>query len=429
MFNFIASLSLLLVLLTGSVFAQEVDQRFCVVPIMASGDGPAGETWRLTNTRFDLNGLPAPVFTPLSISGGPWTISKDRKVVPYKGSFPRSYLDQKQWIREPWSGRLVALTYGGGVSILRPGANQFEEIPGSAGPSGSRFGAITVLPRRHLTIVVERSGTVFVVNGGTLEPWLSDVLSSHGVSGIREFYDSPFLSALIVRDTGGTIHALTDDDKWEDVGSIDKSASGYFVDTPASGVAVFVSPAFVLAIRKKGFGAEASLVSDVLDGHDFVMSRLLGQVFGFHATFLSRGRWQRLSPEGFIDIPGGEFTPVVHNGISLVRDLPTLGRVLLEGPQGLYLYDGEKIEPVKGGGHEAYGDNPRVHDLASIGRVLFVTRHGIAELIKDGELVSRPMPFPTDNTYPATQLVDWPKAGMALAATKLGIFALGSGLN
>jgi hypothetical protein len=415
---------------TGAASGQEVEQRFCIVPIKAVGDGPAGETWRLVDTRFDIPGLPAPVFTPSALPGGrPWTISKERKAVPYKGPFPRSYLDQKNWIQEPWSDRLVALSYGGGVSILAPGSNQFEEIAGSAGKSGHRFGAIAVLPRRHLTILVENSGAVFVLNGNTLDPWLSkEALRSHGINGIRELHDSPLLSALIIRDKDGALYALTDDDKWESVGSIGKSASGRFVDTPASDASVFLSKEFVLTIRKNSPGAEAPFVSETFTGHEFYVSNHFGQLIGFRTTLLGSGRWQRLSPEGFVDIPGGDFAPVARDGISLVQDLSTLRGMLLEGTQGLYLYDGARIQPVKGSSHEIYGNHPRIYDLQSIGRVLLVAKRGMFELTNAGELVGRSMPFPTD-TYPLTQLVDWPKAGTALAATKFGVFVLDQSLN
>jgi hypothetical protein len=426
MFNIIVALGLW----TAAASGQEVDQRFCIVPIKAVGDGSAGETWRLVGTRFDIPGLPAPVFTPSALPGGrPWTISKERKAVSYEGPFPRSYLDFKNWIQEPWSDRIVALTYGGGVSILTPGSNQFEEIAGSAGKNGHRFGAITVLPHRHLTVIVEGSGTVFVVKGKTLEPWLStDELRSHGVNGIRELYDSPFLSAIIVRDTDGNIHALTDADKWERIGSVGRSASGNFIDTPNSGVAVFLGQGFVLAIRKNSSKAEASFTSETFNGYKFYVSSHFGQLIGFRTTLFGSGRWQRLSSEGFVDIPGGDFAPVARDGISLVRDLPTLRRMLLEGTRGLYLYDGARIQPVKGSGREIYGDHPRIYDLSSIGRVLLVAKREMFELTNGGELASRSMPFPTDS-YPLTQLVDWPKAGTALAATKFGVFVLDQNLN
>lgn len=424
MFNLVATLGLLLCALGKAAVAQGVDQRFCIVPVTygARGDGPAGESWRLTDSRFDIPGLPAPVFTPAASFAGPWTIDSDRREIPYKGLFPRSYLDIGDWGREPWSGRVVAV-HGGHVFVLNPAADHFEEIEGAAGKGGKYFGSIAVLPRRRMTIAVDNNGVPFVVAANTLQPWLSpDELAAHGVHGIRRLYDSPFLSAVIIRDKENTLHALTDDDKWYRVGSVDSSISDDFVDAPKSGAALLVDLHSVVVIRKNGAGAAVSFASNTIDGQDFYVSKLFGQLVGFRTPLFRRGRWQHLTPEGFNDIPGGDFAP--GTPAAYVRDQPTLGLTLFQGSTGLYLYDGATMEPVKGEARESL-----VYDLPSIGRVLVVTQSGIFEVTRDGTLVSRPMPFPATGVFPEPQLADWPQAGVALVATRAGVFSLDRDLN
>jgi hypothetical protein len=55
-------LAILLTSLTMNAFAQDPDQRFCIAPVKngAAGDGPAGETWRLSEAPvwFDEAGVP-----------------------------------------------------------------------------------------------------------------------------------------------------------------------------------------------------------------------------------------------------------------------------------------------------------------------------------------------------------------------------------
>lgn len=419
----LTTLAVLLLAFQDVALAESVDERFCVVPVAnaARGGGLAGETWRQTETRFDIPRLSAPVFTPAS---HPWTLDTERHVVPYEGPYPHSYFDTGNWIDEPWSGRIVALTYGGGVSVLAPGEDHFDEIPASAGETGHRFTAIATFSGRHLTVVVEHTGAVFAVADKALEPWLSkDDLAAEGIHGIQRLYDSPLLSAVIIRDTDDVLHLLTADGKWYRLGAVEHSISGYFVDAPASGAALLIDQRSVVAIRKSSDGT-VSFTLETFSGQHFYVSKLFGQLIGFRRPFLTSGRWQRLTPSGFADIPGGTFAdgPYVH-------DLPTLGRTMFGGDDGLYLYDGAEIKPINGAGRQRFSSWPSIYDLSSIGRVLIATQSGIFEVTRSAELVPRPMPFPANGAYPKPQLADWPKAGVALVLTRLGLFVLNRDLS
>jgi hypothetical protein len=418
-----------------NAFAQAPDQRFCIASAKngAAGDGPAGETWQLTTNVFHIPGLSAPVFTPSAGFHRPWTVDKEHRLVPYTGPFPNSYLDTGNWAREPWSGRVVAFTYGGGLSALAPGDDHFEKI--SVGADWAKpISSMAVLSRRRQTIVIQNDRAL-VVDGGGLQPWLSSgELVAHGIRGIRQLYDSPFLSATIIRDTDDNLHVLTDDDQWRDIGSVKGSWTGYLVDAPTSGVALLFAEHSELAIRRASAQPTVSFAVQTIAsesegaGQDIHVSKVFGQVLAYRSRLLGSPRWQRLTSEGFIDIPGGQFQ-IAHDKYfafgSYVHDLPTLGRTLIEGADRLYLYDGATIEPVRDGEHDKYGEGlPSVYDLPSIGRVLIVTRMGIFEVTRDGAMVARPMPFSTADIFPQPVFSDWPKGGVALVATKSGVFAV-----
>lgn len=423
-------LAVLVMFLSIHAFAQQPDQRFCIVPVAgaAPGDGRAGETWRLTMHTFHVSGLPAPIFTP--DIGHPWTIDAERRLVPYTGPYPHSFLDTGHWVHEPWSGRVVAIAYGGGVSAIPAGADHFETI--EAGASIKHFSAITLLPRRRLTIVIENDLPLIV--GDSLKPWFSlNELAMHGIRGTRGLYDSPYLSATIIRDTDNGVHVLTDDDAWHDIGSVRGTWAGYLVDVPSSGAALLFADGAELAIRKEGAGAKPSFVAQTIEsttmptGGDIFASKLFGQALAYRSKFLRSERWQRLTPEGFVDVDGGNFRIPQRKFFDAhfyVHDLPSIGRTLIEGAERLYLYDGTSIVPVRDAEHERYGDFIDIYDLPSIGRVLIATRFGIFELTRDGALVARLMPFPTEGIFPRPVFADWPKAGAALVATKSGVFVL-----
>ena len=424
---------------TGTALAQGADQRFCIVPLKdgARRDGAIGEVYFLTYTEFHIAGLPAPVFKPRM--GNPWTIDSQRRLVRYNGAYPQTYLDKGNWGREPWSGRAVASTYGGGVSILAPGSDHFEQVADPIVEKDRRshgYSAPAVLPRRQLTIVLSARGDRFIVDGNSLRPWLSsEELAAHGIRGIRQIFDSPLLSATIIRDSDDALYVLTDDETWHHIGSIGKEARiNRVVDAPASGAALVFGSESVLAIRKNGSRHDAPFSLEKLAGTlDVYVSEMFGQALSYRSILGFWPRVRRLTAQGYVDIPGGDLRLKSDKNVwHSVHDLAALGRTLIVGADRLYLYDGNRIEPVTGGERQRIGDFSYfsdVYDLPSIGRVLITTRSGIFELTRDSSLLARPMPFPTEGIYPKPQFADWPTAGMALVATKAGVYALDRDLN
>jgi hypothetical protein len=427
----------LLALFAPEACAEQQSSRFCIVPI---GDGvptaaDVGQAWRITNVSFGIPGLPSLVFTPQN-RGGQWTINANRRLVPYVGPFPRTFFDRSQWALEPWSSRVVAVTTFGGVSFLKPGTAGFKEFDN--GRSGT-FRGVYVLPRRNLTVVTSSKGTPLIAGETALTPWLSsEDMSAHNVHGVYSVQDAPSLKAAVILDLDGNVHVLTDDDQWFQVGTLNKDDHGTVVDVPSSKGVLYVAGNSVLFIHKVGNQERAEFRADILrstpaNGQTvFPVSRLFGQVLTFDSAglFGFHKRWRRLTPNGFEDIAGGDVglpdPPTFPHG--QIKDLSAIGRTLIEGRDGLFLYDGERLTPVVGGDRQTTGKLPSVYDLPSIGRVVVATRNGMFELTKSGALVALSMPFPADG-LPEPEIADWPESGVALVSTRLGLFTLDTDLK
>ncbi|MCK9915122.1 hypothetical protein MXD81_38775 [Microbacteriaceae bacterium K1510] len=415
--------------------------QFCVVPVKdgAPTEADFRETWRISRNVFRIPGLPAIVFTPTNRKGQ-WTIDTERRLVPYNGPYPRTYLDKGKWVREPWSTRIVAVTFNGDLSVLRPGTDHFDILASGRNPDGRSisYGQLQVLPRRRLTVVVV-NGAPFVVDEIALRPWLSQSdLAAHGIHGIYRLYDAPLLAATIIVDTDSELHVLTDDDRWFHIGNVDKSDYGRVFEARDAGAVVFLGQKSVVVIRRNGtsrsgYSAERLLTTRANGaGTRYSTSTLFHQVLTFDSGGIvaGTGRWRRLTSTGFEDVPGGDIgvPDPKYVPFDQARDLPTLGTMLIQGASGLFLYDGRTIRAVMGSAEERLDKWPRVHDLPSIGKVLVSTQRGLFELNTEGRLVERPMPFSTEG-LPHFGLVDWPESGVALALSRDGLFALDADLK
>jgi hypothetical protein len=206
---------------------------------------------------------------------------------------------------------------------------------------------------------------------------------------------------------------------------------------PASSL---VAQKSVVAIRKNGSNPDAQFSAEVLAttssngaGLFFPESRLFGQILNYSGDGRSGStmRWRRFGPDGKLEeIPGGQLglsRPDLFK-YGRIQDLPTIGRTLIEAPEGFFLYDGKTIRPVLDGGRDRLGDLPRVYDLPSIKRVLAVTRSGWFELRPEGNMVAVSMPFPVEG-LPMPDIADWPESGVALVSTRAGVFSLDADLN
>jgi hypothetical protein len=430
-----AAIALGLLAAAWNAHADDEGARFCVVPIKdgVATIADANQAWRITRNPFRIPGLPSLVFTPVN-RRGQWTVGASRRLVPYVGSFPHSIIDRNHWVREPWSSRIVAFTYdvpprGGGVSTLMPGTG-FEKIADGV------FDDIAVLPRRKITVVTSSTGTPTIVGDHKLTPWFSrEQMDAHDIKGIYSIHDASFLNATVVVDLDRRVYVLTDNDEWYRVGALDKKDYGPLLDGPGSQGDLLAGNSSALYIRKDS--SSGIFRADVLDSvytygasFPFRVSSLFGQVLTYRGWGLfgyGRG-WRRLTDNGFENIPDGNIglpRPNPYGGS--IQDLPTIGRTLIEGQDGLFLYDGNMLSPIAGAEQKAIGDYPVAYDLPSIGRVVVITENGFFNLTEKGSLVAIKTPFPPEKAF-MQKIADWPDAGVALVSTRSGLFTLDADL-
>lgn len=405
--------------------AEETALRFCIVPVEdgAPGEAEQGQTWRMVGETFVIPGMPGPIFTTTTSRRRVSTIDAKRRLVPYQGPFPRNYLDAQNWAVEPWSGRVVAATGRDGIAIVEHGAGYFRVVD-----TRPAHGRPKPIERQKRTLIADGKGGV-VLEDPT--PWLSAAqLSAAGIKGIASIHDAPLLEAMVVADTDRGVHVRGDAGAWHRVGRLERHDFVKAVyDAPGAGVTMVDAGKIVWALRRTASGRIAVEVlrrgpaNNV--GRAFLRSRVLNQVLTFDAggIFGPNKRWRRLGANGFVDIPGGDIGTGTSFPDGRIHDLTVLGRVLIEGRDRLYLYDGRQITPVADSAKALPAGWRVVYDLPSIGRALIVTDGGTWEVTGDAKLVERPMPF----RY--AQLIDWAGSGVALATTGKGLFTLDAVLN
>jgi hypothetical protein len=380
----------LLIALTATVFA---DSQYCIVKV-----GDLGKNLLIGRSFHRIPGL-APIFTPLE--GPRYTLSSDRRLTPYNGPYPTSYLNQNpdlrasfafddHWKVEPWSGRIVASAEV--VAVLQPGARSFQTI----GEPSYSYSPPFVLPRSHETIVA-RAGQAWVVGKSSLEPWKpADGLIRAGAGGISGVYDAPSIPAIIVIDPAHRLWGSLDSINWQRLASLDRSAFGRVFDSPGANSALFVSLKSVTKISKAESGGRTVLVAETLSStnangadRDFAYLPQFGETLeygrGSVGEFLRRPglsiprpSWRKLTPRGFDPITGGDDPAAAPERASgwKVKALNSIGVTLIDGSGGLFTYDGKEVAVIRGGERAKIGMYPTFYDLPAIKRTLIKTYLG-----------------------------------------------------
>ncbi|SHI05251.1 hypothetical protein SAMN05443248_7770 [Bradyrhizobium erythrophlei] len=415
------------------------DGQYCIVKI-----GDLGKNLLIGRNFHRIPGL-APIFTPTG-TGARYTISSDRRLIPYGEPYPTSYLDQNpdprssfafndHWRVEPWSGRIVASAWAPHVvAVLKPGAHSFQTI----GEPNYSYSPPFVLPRSHET-VISRDGKAWVVGIGSLEPWKpADGLMKAGADGIDSVYDAPSIPAVIVIDTAHRLWGSLDNVKWQKLASLDKDAFGRVFDSPGANSALFVSLKSVTRISKADEGGKSVLLAETLsstnaNGADRDFAYLpqfgevlqyargtLGEVLRHPGLSLLRQSWRKLTTRGFEPISGADDAGAAPQGAAgwRVTALKSLNVALIDGSGGLFTYDGKQVVSIKNGERTKIGKYPTYYDLPAIERTLVKTPLGL-KVLSGQELVDVPIEFPS----PVIMVSDWPEADRAVifSADKVSI--------
>ncbi len=244
---------------------------------------------------------------------------------------------------------------------------------------------------------------------------------------------SRFLGGEIVLDREGRVSILTDDNHWQEVVSLGRYDWGKVADAPRSGVAIFLGyHAAVIAPKRRGgytawtVGGDSHLGTIVSGGGytsaaslNFFVSKLFGEAFYFGRSWFffdfGNSRWLRVRPTGFAELEGSSHVVLSGSDIlknhpdSSVHDLEAIHRVLFQGHDGFYLYDGDSIVSVPNSGPDVVGEAPEFLDMPTLRRSLVKGWSGIFEVTPNGRLEKVASP------RGVWGLSEWPEAHVGLA--------------
>jgi len=406
--------------LAGAALA---DSQYCIVKV-----GDLGRNLLIGRSFHRIPGLPAIFITP---QGARYTLSADRRLVPYVSPYPTSYLDQNpdprsgfafddHWKAEPWSGRIVASAFSGPLSVLEPGDHSFRPITKREGYYSVPF----ILPRARETIVT-RNGRAWVVGKDALEPWRpAEYLRQAGADGITAIYDAPSLGAIIAIDSAHRLWGSFDAVRWQELLGLDKHAFARVFDPPEAQAAVVVSLKSVTKISKAMRNGTAVLVAKTMasttaNGADrhFAYLPMFGEVLRYAKAsivdmLLREGGagWQKLGINGFESIPGGSDANAAPEKVPdwTVRPLASRGVALIEGRGGLFSYDGKTIAPIARGERTAIGKYPSIYYLPAIEQTLIKTSSGLKAL--SGNTL---LDIPAEYAETSLTVSNWPEAERA----------------
>ena len=454
------------------VRADNMDDRFCVVPVLDGEPTAAdvGATWRMTNSQHRIPGLPSLVFTPTNRQGE-WIVDKDRRFSKYAAPFPKSFLDKNNWVREPWSGRIVA-TNSGNVHVLEQGKEEFESLVLPKELRVNNFGRPYLLPDTEETLITS-AGVVYVVGQSALVPWVrSSVLKEKGIDRPSFYFSKELGATVILNPVGGHSSKLTDvfvlsgDGKLDKLGQLKTPNYGIdLVDFEGESSMLLKTASVVARIDSStasdgtktysmrvlhmqvGNGAGSHFVTSMLhkaileqkESQYPVLQKSLGQAFfEYFLNWESDDRkklpeykqWYLVNRSGLSEIPGGKLRSAdTHNRANtLFREFPELGISLIQSADGLHWFDGRGITLIPNSSPEVIGKSRIFAGSTSIGRLIFKSENGLYEFFKTGP---RPLSVTAlaGPEFHVVDVADWPEAHVVLIQTKSGLFALDSDLN
>ena len=431
-----------------------------------------GEVWRRTNFWHHIPGLPYLVFTP-STSTGPWIVDEDRRYSRYNSPYPRDYLDDRHWVREPWSGRVVALNWNGAgnVNVLKQGDREFTPFPLPDELRTKGFYGPYVLPNFEETLVTH-AGDGYVVGQNALLPWVwNPVLKENGIKQ-PSFHFSKELGATVILNSKGSRASTTDafvlsnDGKLYALGRLEtERAYVDLLDLKGENSAVLLTASVVVRIdastetdgAKRYSKRILHMQADYGAGSHFVVSKLhnavlhqqalqypiaqysLGQVFfeylfnlesDDHAKQMEYKQWYLVNRGGLSAIPGGKLRPAdkYKRAFDSFLEFPELGISFIEAADGLHWFDGKVITLIPNSSPDVIGKYKTFVGPKSIGRLILRSEKGLFEFTKTG-----PKPLFIDLlANPESHFVEvkeWPETNVVLLITKSGLFALDGDLN
>jgi hypothetical protein len=425
-------------LLTSLAAASRAEfaEHLCVVPILdgAPTDADVGMTSRMASRVETFPSSPYPVIYALN-RGGVWTISGDRRFVPYPGEFPSNVADD--YIEEAHSGRIIGTSnHLDGAFALDPVSGAFSSLR-AAGIEGIGWIArMAYIPRWRGTLLGAESGLYLLQDDRILTIPGTDPQTIGHVEAIA---DLPAHRAITIGTSGGRVFILTDTRKLFDAFTFSRSEDDYFtavheIEAPGQ---ILVQSNFQTTLVDMAPGSDgefAPVRARVIEeetgyrhGHSghYVAPRRLFLFYpprpDFPGDFFGAGL-HRLTESGFVPVPGGERERL--GDFAIVRVVPRRDLVTIAGETGqLYHYEQDRLVPIPGSRREEIGWVRGVLHLTSLGKLVLVATRGILEILPNDTLSRLPLPVATDDPE-IYDVAEMPASNVAIIFSSAGIFAL-----
>jgi|KBSSwiStaDraftv2_1062776.scaffolds.fasta_scaffold02557_14 hypothetical protein len=432
--------------------------RICIVSVENGTPTAAdlGQGYRMAGRFIAFPGTSRPIIYPLNREGV-WTIDESRAFVPYGGAFPvwRGSLWTK-YAFEPLSKRIVAAHMR---DVFVAGSDGVFREAGGVDPGEKvAFHSAIHIPRLDRTFLATSHG-LRVVEYEAVKPVAGAERSI--VGGVHRIFDLPSSPGMVLDGASHKIFLRGDDGAVAEAYVLARARmrSWIFTDSVVSveelptpdtlllrsyheTVLIEIDRTATTVRPRAAHSLQTFSCNRGADGSRELLSTALN-------TFLVYGRTpdgacsrngprpavrglERLHGRSFVPVPGGE---VRMAGGQPMHDLPTLGIVLLKtvsdvdkgfGNGGLLAYDGDRVTPIPGSGHEEIGDFVRVYDARSLGKVLLLTTKGLYELTTERTIrrIATPPAFSFER-HPA--IAEMPASRVALLLGDAGVLALDTG--
>jgi hypothetical protein len=434
----------LLILLAASLLTSlaaaaraELAEHLCVVPIVdgAPTDADVGMTSRMARRVETFPSSPYPVIYALN-RGGVWTISDDRRFVPYPGEFPSNIADD--YIEEAHSGRIVGTSnHLDGAFVLDPASGVFSPLRAAGIEGIGWIASMAYIPRWRGTILGAESGLYLLQDDRILTIPGTDPQTIGRVEAIA---DLPAHRAIAIGTSSGRVFILTDTRKLFDAFTFSRSKDDYFtavheIEAPGQ---ILVQSNFQTTLVEMAPGPDGEFVpvrareieeeTGYRHGHSghYIAQRRLFLFYPPRPDFpgiLSGAGLHRLTESGFVPVPGGERESL--GDFVIVRVVPRRDLVLVAGETGrlLYRYERDRLVPIPGSRREEIGWVRDVLDLTSLGKLVLVAARGIFEILPDHTLSRLPLPVATHDPE-VYDVAEMPASNVAIIFSSDGIFAL-----
>lgn len=455
-----SSIALVLAFAGGASVAGEAE-HLCLVAVKdgAPTEADLGQSWRMVSTLKIHRPSPYPIINPLN-RDGIWTISAERRFVPYPDEFPSNSILQTI-VEETHSGRVLGFSHRTRLLyVLSPSSGRFQSFD----PRGvAEIGAVNtvVYIARWRGILIGTNKGLFLLQEDTITP--VEGVGPVAFGEIHRIFDLPSYGAValavgndghvVVRTDAGRAFQVADLTRRHESGfrrswsylieafggesdwgaRVNDHVIGVFELGSSDGI-VILSIASTLRVPMEPWGngylpGAASLLDWQEDSDEFEFRRHIGTIGEFVLYRRSLDRSDagepglfRVGSTGMEPVSGEQ--PATSEPHRFIYEVPSRRLAVFTGMDRLYAFDGgNHLVPISGSRFDEIGLWPRIYDLPNIGRVIVTTVDGLFELTPSNAI--SPLPPPAGSEGISYEwIIEMPASDVAIVFTDRGIFAL-----